>query len=89
MFRVLKEKLGENFNPFISEKVTLVPGDITFENLGVNDPNLVEEMRKEVDIVVNLAATTNFDDRYGLLFSFHFILFWFLSTATIFIDLFS
>ncbi|KAE9461346.1 hypothetical protein C3L33_06748, partial [Rhododendron williamsianum] len=66
LFRVLKEKLGENLNPFISEKVTLVPGDITFENLGVNDPNLVEEMWKEVDIVVNLAATTNFDERYDV-----------------------
>ncbi|KAI8524309.1 hypothetical protein RHMOL_Rhmol13G0140500 [Rhododendron molle] len=66
LFRVLKEKLGENLKPFISEKVTLVPGDITFENLGVNDPKLVEEMWKEVDIAVNLAATTNFDERYDV-----------------------
>ncbi|XP_058218971.1 alcohol-forming fatty acyl-CoA reductase-like [Rhododendron vialii] len=68
LFRVLREKLGGNLNSLISEKVTLVPGDITCENLGVKDPNLEEEMWREVDIVVNLAATTNFDERYDVSF---------------------
>ena len=63
LFRVLREKMGTNLNSFLSEKVTLVPGDITCENLGVKDSNLVEEMWREVDVVVNLAATTNFDER--------------------------
>ncbi|GMP99006.1 hypothetical protein CsSME_00046659 [Camellia sinensis var. sinensis] len=66
LFRVLREKLGANLNSFIAEKVTPVPGDITLENLGVKDSNLVEEMWREVDIVVNLAATTNFDERYDV-----------------------
>ncbi|KAG5566555.1 hypothetical protein RHGRI_002194 [Rhododendron griersonianum] len=68
LFRVLREKLGGNLNSLISEKVTLVPGDITCENLGVKDPNLEEEMWREVDVVVNLAATTNFDERYDVSF---------------------
>ena len=67
LFRVLREKLGASLNSLISEKITPVAGDITCENLGVKDSNLVEEMWKEVDVVVNLAATTNFDERYGLL----------------------
>ncbi|KAI7982715.1 hypothetical protein LOK49_LG15G01856 [Camellia lanceoleosa] len=63
---VIREKLGANLNSLISEKVTPVAGDITCENLGVKDSNLVEEMWREVDIVVNLAATTNFEDRYDV-----------------------
>ncbi|CAI9105584.1 OLC1v1004534C2 [Oldenlandia corymbosa var. corymbosa] len=66
LFRVVKEKCGPNFSSLIAQKVTVVPGDITCENLGVHDSNLLEEMWKEVDVVVNLAATTNFDERYDV-----------------------
>ncbi|XP_057479965.1 fatty acyl-CoA reductase 3-like isoform X1 [Actinidia eriantha] len=66
LFRVLREKLGANLNSLVSEKITPVAGDITCENLGVKDSNLVEEMWKGVDIVVNLAATTKFDERYDV-----------------------
>ncbi|XVF05199.1 hypothetical protein REPUB_Repub05bG0151300 [Reevesia pubescens] len=66
LFKVLKEKCGKNFSSLISEKITLIPGDISHEDLGVKDFNLVEEMMKEVDVVVNLAATTNFDERYDV-----------------------
>ncbi|KAK4492259.1 hypothetical protein RD792_003062 [Penstemon davidsonii] len=64
--RVLKEKCGGNLNSIVSEKVTIVPGDITLQNLGVKDSDLLEEMWKQVDVVVNLAATTNFDERYDV-----------------------
>ena len=74
LFRVLREKLGASLNSLISEKITPVAGDITCENLGVKDSNLVEEMWKEVDVVVNLAATTNFDERYGIPISIHLIM---------------
>lgn len=66
LFRVLREKWGESFNSFISDKVTVIPGDISSEDLGVKDPNLMQEMLKEVDLLVNLAATTNFDERYDV-----------------------
>ncbi|WRX32116.1 Fatty acyl-coenzyme A reductase [Theobroma cacao] len=66
LFKVLKEKYGKNFSSFISEKITLIPGDISHEDLGVEDSNLVQEMCREVDVVVNLAATTNFDERYDV-----------------------
>ncbi|XP_009781717.1 alcohol-forming fatty acyl-CoA reductase-like [Nicotiana tabacum] len=66
LFKVLKEKCGANFSTFISQRTTIVPGDITCENLGVKDSNLLDEMWREVDIVVNLAATTNFDERYDV-----------------------
>ncbi|CAI9105580.1 OLC1v1004528C1 [Oldenlandia corymbosa var. corymbosa] len=66
LFRVLKEECGPNFNTLIAQKVTVVPGDITCVNLGVEDLDLLEEMWKEVDVVVNVAATTNFDERYDV-----------------------
>jgi len=61
---VLKQKMGANFNPFISEKVTVVPGDLSYKDLGIKDPDLMEELLREVDVIINLAATTNFDERY-------------------------
>ncbi|XP_042066940.1 fatty acyl-CoA reductase 3-like [Salvia splendens] len=66
LFRVLKEKHGGNINSLISQKIRVVAGDITCEDLGVKDSLLLEEMIKEVDVVVNLAANTNFDERYDI-----------------------
>ncbi|KAK2965967.1 hypothetical protein RJ640_018322 [Escallonia rubra] len=66
LFRVLKEKQGANLSSLISQKLTPVAGDITYKNLGVKDPQLLEEMWRDVDVVVNLAATTNFDERYDI-----------------------
>lgn len=39
-------------------------GDTSSENLGLKDSKLREEMMKEIEIVVNSAATTNFNERY-------------------------
>ncbi|XP_071734913.1 fatty acyl-CoA reductase 3-like [Rutidosis leptorrhynchoides] len=69
LFKVLKEKYGTNLQSFLSEKVTPVAGDITYENLGIKDVDLVEEIWRGVDVVVNLAATTNFDERYDIAFA--------------------
>ncbi|KAJ4823737.1 hypothetical protein Tsubulata_040564, partial [Turnera subulata] len=67
LFRVLKENWSSDFNSFISEKIVLVPGDISLdENLGVKNPNLREEMWSQLDVIINLAATTNFDERYDI-----------------------
>ncbi|XP_071711120.1 alcohol-forming fatty acyl-CoA reductase-like [Rutidosis leptorrhynchoides] len=66
LFKVLKEKHGTNFENFLSEKVTMVAGDITFEDLGIQDSSLKAEMCRDIDVVVNVAATTNFDERYDV-----------------------
>lgn len=66
LFKVLKEKHGTNLQKFLSEKVTPVAGDITFEDLGLQDPSLKAEMLRDIDVVVNIAATTNFDERYDV-----------------------
>ena len=66
LFRVLKQKMGANFESFISEKIMVVPGDITCKNLGIKDPKLNDELFRDIDVIVNLAATTNFDERYDV-----------------------
>ncbi|KAJ1440661.1 hypothetical protein SESBI_01727 [Sesbania bispinosa] len=66
LFRLLKENLGAKFNTFVSEKLTLVPGDISQEDLNLKDSILREEICNQIDVIVNLAATTNFDERYDV-----------------------
>ncbi|KAK9199384.1 hypothetical protein WN944_014575 [Citrus x changshan-huyou] len=44
LFKIMKEKWCANFNSFISEKITLVPGDISCEDLGFKDPDLKEKI---------------------------------------------
>ncbi|TXG73645.1 hypothetical protein EZV62_002224 [Acer yangbiense] len=46
LFRILKDKWGgmRNLHSFISEKVVAVPGEVSYDNLGVKDFNLCEEI---------------------------------------------
>ncbi|KAH7541749.1 fatty acyl-CoA reductase 3 [Ziziphus jujuba] len=66
LFRPLKEKWGSNLNSLISEKLKVVAGDISREDLGLKDLSLRQEMLNQIDAIVNLAATTNFDERYDI-----------------------
>lgn len=68
LFNVLKEKWGTRLNSFISEKITFVAGDISSEDLGLKDSNLKKELWNELDVVVNSAAITKFDERYDVAF---------------------
>lgn len=64
LFQVLRKKWGANLNTLISEKICLVPGEISLSQMGLKDSIWVDEMKNQVEIVINLAATTNFDERY-------------------------
>ncbi|KAL5765522.1 hypothetical protein ACOSP7_016139 [Xanthoceras sorbifolium] len=64
--RVLRNIWGANLHSFILGKVVAVPGDVSYDNMGVRDCNLREEMCREIDIIFNVAATTNFDERYDV-----------------------
>ncbi|KAI3917843.1 hypothetical protein MKW92_020179 [Papaver armeniacum] len=66
VFRVLRTKHGVTYNSFISEKVTPIAGDISLENLGISDSNMINKIWKEVDVVANFAAVTKFDERYDV-----------------------
>lgn len=66
LFKLVKENQGSNFNSFVSEKLTLVPGDISEEGLNLKKSILEEEICNQTDVIVNLAATTKFDERYDV-----------------------
>ncbi|XP_038902554.1 fatty acyl-CoA reductase 3-like [Benincasa hispida] len=66
LFRVLKKKWGANLNTFISEKVCVVSSDISLSHMGLKNSILVEEIKHQVQIIINLAATTNFNERYDV-----------------------
>nr|GEW89398.1 alcohol-forming fatty acyl-CoA reductase [Tanacetum cinerariifolium] len=69
LFRIIKENHGANMNTFVSEKVTPVAGGIDMENFGVSDLDLLREMWGQVDVIVNSAAATKFDERYDISFA--------------------
>ncbi|PON76845.1 Fatty acyl-CoA reductase [Parasponia andersonii] len=63
LFRILREKWGKDFDSLVSEKLIPVVGDVTYGNLGIKESNLRDEMWKDIDVIVNCAATTDFYDR--------------------------
>ncbi|XP_022943504.1 fatty acyl-CoA reductase 3-like [Cucurbita moschata] len=66
LFQVLKKMWGRDFDTLISEKVCVVPGEVSLSEIGLKDSNLVAEMKNQVELIVNLAATTKFDERYDV-----------------------
>ncbi|XP_015953171.1 alcohol-forming fatty acyl-CoA reductase-like [Arachis duranensis] len=66
LFKVLKKTLGANFDSFVSEKLSVVAGDISRENLDLKDSILRDEIYNQIDVIVNIAATTKFDERYDV-----------------------
>ncbi|XP_054797592.1 probable fatty acyl-CoA reductase 4 [Prosopis cineraria] len=68
LFKILRDKWGADFDSFISEKIIAVEGDVSVANLGLEDENNVEKNKisNEIDIIVNVAATTNFDERFDI-----------------------
>ncbi|THU48431.1 hypothetical protein C4D60_Mb09t26170 [Musa balbisiana] len=66
LFKVLKDKHGDGFHSFVASKLVPLAGDIVQEDLGMHDSDLRRNLWKEVEVVVNVAATTNFDERYDV-----------------------
>lgn len=60
---MLKEKHGVGFNSFIEDKICPLVGDIMYEDFGLGIAKM-RELSKDIDVVVNGAATTNFFERY-------------------------
>ncbi|KAI5004030.1 hypothetical protein ZWY2020_031273 [Hordeum vulgare] len=67
IFQVLKEKHGVGFNNFVKEKIFPLVGDIMDEDFGLDTAKL-REVSKDIDIIVNGAATTKFYERYDVAF---------------------
>jgi alcohol-forming fatty acyl-CoA reductase len=66
LFGLPREKHGaDGFQQFIQDKVVALSGDIIHENLGLEAP-MLKDLAEEIDVIVNIAATTNFYGRYML-----------------------
>ncbi|CAL4969345.1 unnamed protein product [Urochloa decumbens] len=65
LFKCLQEIHGEDYHRFVARKLVPVAGDITVANIGIA-PKHAHEIAEEVDIVVNSAANTTFDERYDV-----------------------
>ena len=59
-FGGLREKLGEGFEPYVSEKVRVFEGDVHAPSLGLGREELLE-LSAEVDVVIHAAASVIFD----------------------------
>jgi fatty acyl-CoA reductase len=61
---VLKAQCGgqDTFECFVKKKLTAVSGTISNDDLGM-DSDLADELASKVDVIVNAAATTTFDER--------------------------
>ncbi|RLN03402.1 fatty acyl-CoA reductase 3-like [Panicum miliaceum] len=65
LFGLLREKYGEGFDSFIQDKVVPLAGDITGEDLGL-EASTLHDLAKDMDVIINIAATTNFYERYDV-----------------------
>ncbi|KAF7105345.1 hypothetical protein CFC21_106165 [Triticum aestivum] len=65
LFDVLRTKHGADFNSFIKNKISPLPGDITKETCALRD-SMVEQISKEIHVIVSVAATTSFYERYDV-----------------------
>ncbi|PVH64559.1 hypothetical protein PAHAL_2G303400 [Panicum hallii] len=64
IFRSLREKYQKHFSSWFWDKVYPVAGDVALKNLGIGDVALAKDILKETDIIIHMAATVNFRERY-------------------------
>ncbi|CAO2038355.1 unnamed protein product [Urochloa humidicola] len=61
LFKCLQEIHGEDYHSFVARKLVSVAGDVTVANIGIA-PKHAHEIAEEVDVIVNPAANTTFDE---------------------------
>lgn len=62
LFKRLKQIHGKSYQTFMLSKLVPVVGNVCESNLGIRE-DAAELMAKEVDIIINSAANTTFDER--------------------------
>ncbi|KAJ4836674.1 hypothetical protein Tsubulata_021874 [Turnera subulata] len=66
LFKSLKKTHGNLFGDFITSKLIPVVGNVGEPNLGL-DTITTREIAEEIDVIVNSAANTTWDERYDVL----------------------
>ncbi|CAK7342229.1 unnamed protein product [Dovyalis caffra] len=65
LFKCLRQTYGKSYQSFMLSKLVPVVGNVCESNLGVEE-DLADEIANEVDVIVNSAANTTFDERYDV-----------------------
>ncbi|GLJ37414.1 hypothetical protein SUGI_0760030 [Cryptomeria japonica] len=65
LFGLLRERYKESYQEFMATKMVPVVGDVALDDLGIEE-SLRDELCAKIDIVVNSAATTAFNERYDI-----------------------
>ncbi|RID64003.1 hypothetical protein BRARA_E02963, partial [Brassica rapa] len=65
LFNTLRETHGASYMSFMLEKLVPVTGNICDSNIGLQVDS-AEEIAKEVDVIINSAANTTFNERYDV-----------------------
>ncbi|XP_073150681.1 fatty acyl-CoA reductase 2, chloroplastic-like [Henckelia pumila] len=63
LFKRLKQTHGKSYQAFMLSKLVPVVGNVCESNLGV-DEEASDLITKQVDVIINSAANTTFDERY-------------------------
>ncbi|CAA7060502.1 unnamed protein product [Microthlaspi erraticum] len=63
LFKLLKQMHGSSYEDFMKSKLIPVVGDMGEENLGI-EAETAEKISEEIDVIINSAGRTTFDDRY-------------------------
>jgi fatty acyl-CoA reductase len=71
LFGLLRDKYGDGFDLFIQDKIVALAGDVADEELGLDAPTL-DHLANHMDVIVNIAATTNFYERSSICANFDF-----------------
>nr|DAD48443.1 TPA_asm: hypothetical protein HUJ06_018380 [Nelumbo nucifera] len=65
LFKCLQQAHGKSYEAAMLSKLVPVVGNVRESNLGI-EADLAEEIAEEVDVILNLAANTTFDERYDV-----------------------
>ena len=64
LFKTLRETHGASYQSFMLDKLVPVTGNICDSNIGLQIDS-AEEIAKEVDVIINSAANTTFNERFA------------------------
>ncbi|XP_066390418.1 fatty acyl-CoA reductase 1-like isoform X3 [Miscanthus floridulus] len=64
IFLSLREKYQNHFTSWFWDKIFPVAGDVSLNNLGIGNVDLAEDIVKETNIIIHMAAAVNFRERY-------------------------
>ncbi|CAN6466490.1 unnamed protein product [Victoria cruziana] len=65
LFRCVREAHGSCYEDFMLNKLVVVDGAVTGDDLGMEE-KVTMELSESVDVIVNSAANTTFDERYDV-----------------------